>query len=309
MRTRPAVLLLLAVACTEPAKSAPKPAAWHGGWGIYQICWGRRFEPMLDEQLPKFAARPDYVMFYRDLGRPFPAGPIRVIRERGATPIVSLELWEWRNGRRGSYLAAINRGDWDDFFRRWGEEAEREGGRVLLRFGFEMNGDWFSWSGDPDAYVAAWRRARGLVRARNVEWVWAPNVASVPDTPRNGMHRYYPGDAFVDWVGVDGYNFGDDHDEWHAWESFESIFDALFEEFGQRYPGKPIMVAETASAPGPARGAWIREAHAYLARRPRVKALVWFHYDKRRENEPDWRIDASPESLRAFNETFARPRR
>jgi len=306
---RPTALLIALAACAEPEKPAAPSAAWSGEWGLYQICWGRKFEPMLDRQLPKFASKPRYVMFYRDLGRPFPQAQVETIRERGATPIVSLELWQWMTGREGNYLHAINRGEWDDFFRRWGEQARADGGRVLLRFGFEMNGDWFTWSGDPDAYVAAWRRAHGLVNAANVEWVWAPNVVGVPDTPENGMHRYYPGGRFVDWVGVDGYNFGDDHDEWHTWRSFEAIFDGIIREFERRYPGKPFMVAETGSAPGPRRDAWIRDAHAYLGTRPYVKALVWFHYDKRRENEPDWRIDASPESLRAFNETFARPRR
>ncbi|MHC4937752.1 MAG: glycoside hydrolase family 26 protein [Planctomycetota bacterium] len=290
--------LLALTACAE--------RGWNGEWGLYQICWGRRFEPMLDAQLPKFSRGPDYIMFYRDLGRPYPRPQIEVVRERDSTPIISLELWQWMAGRKGSYLPAINRGEWDDFFRRWGEQAREDNRRVLLRFGFEMNGDWFTWSGDPEAFVAAWRRAHRLVAAPNVEWVWSPNVVSVPD---GDMHRYYPGDAFVDWVGVDGYNFGDDHNEWHSWESFESIFDNLLDDFANRYADKPVMIAETASAPGPERARWIRDAHAYLATRPRVKAVVWFHYDKRREGEPDWRIDTTPGSLKAFNETFARPRR
>ncbi|MHC4407398.1 MAG: glycoside hydrolase family 26 protein [Planctomycetota bacterium] len=290
------------------AACAENERVWDGEWGLYQICWGNRFEPMLAEQLPKFTNAPHYIMFYRDLGRPFPRPQVDVIHERNATPIISLELWQWMRARKGNYLTEINSGAWDDFFRRWGEDARKDGRRILLRFGFEMNGDWFTWSGDPAAYIAAWRRAHRLVRAPNVEWVWSPNVTNVPDKTANDMHRYYPGDRFVDWVGVDGYNFGDHHDEWHAWNSFESIFDELLDEFAERYDGKPIMIAETGSAPGPQRARWIREAHTYLGTRANVKAVVWFHYDKRREGEPDWRIDTTPGSLRAFNETFARPR-
>ena len=175
-----------------------------------------------------------------------------------------------------------------------------------------MNGDWFTWSLRPREFIDAWQRAHRIMRteigAKNIEWVWSPNVVSIPRTPANDLHLYYPGDAFVDWVGIDGYNFGTDHDEWHGWESLESVFDSVLDQFAARYPDKPVMIAETAAAPGkgPQRERWIREAHAYLSARPRVKALVWFHYDKRRENEPDWRIDTTPASLRAFNETFAR---
>ena len=54
---------------------------------------------------------------------------------------------------------------------------------------------------------------------------------------------------------------------------------------------------------------WIRSAYESIQRRPQVKAVIWFNYDKRREGEPNWRIDRTPESLRAFNETFAAPRK
>ncbi|MEM8883249.1 MAG: glycosyl hydrolase [Planctomycetota bacterium] len=318
MRWTCAILLLAACSTKteEPVRTAAADVPWQGDWGLYQICWGRRFEPMLEEQLPKFATTPRYIMFYRDLGRPFPQFQIDIIHEKKATPIISLELWQWTRGRarERKYLPEINRGEWDAFFRSWGEAAKKDGRPVLLRFGFEMNGDWFSWSLDPEGFIRAWKRAHRIIHtevgARNVQWVWAPNVVSIPDTPANNMHKYYPGDAVVDWVGLDGYNFGDEHSEWHKWQSFESIFDVILDDFEARYENKPIMIAETGSAPGKGkqRQTWIRDAHAYLAARPRVKALVWFHYDKRRENEPDWRIDATPESLRAFNETFAAPR-
>ena len=316
------MLILVFVGCLKRPDAQPKPEIGANTeivaqraqleWGIYQICWGRRFKGKLEQQLQKFASTPDYVMFYRDLGRPFPRPQVDVIRSHSSTPILSLELWRWMRARKGEYLTSINAGEYDAFFRRWATDAKKEGGRVLLRFGFEMNGEWFTWSGKPKAYVQAWRRAHRImhdeVGAKNIEWVWAPNIVGIPRTAENDMHLYYPGDDVVDWVALDGYNFGDHHDQWHKWESFESIFDAVLDDFAKRYPKKPIMIAETGAARGKdgQREQWIRAAHTYLAKRPQVKALVWFHYDKRRESEPDWRIDTTPESLRAFNETFAR---
>ena len=283
-------------------------------WGLYQILWSRAFCDQLETELGKFASKPDYVMFYRDLGRPFSKFPIDCIAKHGATTMVSLELWLWHGGRDASYLSAISRGEYDDFFRQWARDAKTAGRRVLLRFGFEFNGDWFTWSGNPEAYVAAWRHVHGLfgeAGAGNVEWVWAPNVTSSPDVPTNSMHRYYPGDAYVDWIGVDGYNFGNRHDEWHRWKTFDEIFDPVLDDFENRYAEKPVIITEFGCAPGKPdrRAQWIRAAHENLSRRPQVKAAIWFNYDKRREHEPNWRIDATPDSLDAFNNTFAAPRR
>jgi hypothetical protein len=281
-------------------------------WGLYQILWSRRYKRILEAELSQFAGKPAYVMFYRDLGRRFPRRPINDIRSIDATPIISMELWLWHRGRKGSYLSAINAGEHDDYFRRWAGEAKRHGKEVLLRFGFEFNGEWFSWSGDPEAFKQAWRRAHGVFRAAgadNVKWVWAPNILSVPDKTENNMHLYDPGDDFVDWVALDGYNFGENYDKWHKWQSFDEIFAGALREFAKRYPSKPVMISETGCAPGVGeqRAEWIRAAYASVRKHPQVKAVIWFNYNKSREKELNWRIDVTPESLKAFNETFAQP--
>lgn len=283
-------------------------------WGVYQILWSRSYGQHIAKEIARFASKPDYVMFYRDLGRPFPQRAVDAIHKTGATPMVSLELWTWHGDRKQAHLPAIVRGEYDDFLRTWAASARKDGRRILLRFGFEFNGDWFTWSHDPEGYVAAWRRAHAIFRAQkadNVEWVWSPNVVSCPDTSKNDMHRYYPGNEHVDWLSLDGYNFGDHHDKWHRWQSFADVFDKPLRGLERRYPSKRIIISEFGSAPGKGdqRATWIREAHQALMKRPRVKAVIWFNYDKRRENEPNWRIDVTPQSLQAFNESFAKPHR
>lgn len=281
-------------------------------WGLYQILWSRRYQDILEREISRFASRPKYVTFYRDLSRPFPTTAVRAIAAHGAVAVVSLELWSWHGRRRESYLPMINAGEFDAAFRRWAGAARDHGGRVLLRFGFEFNGDWFSWSGDPPAFVAAWRRAYDIfrqVRAENVEWVWAPNVVSIPETPENDMHGYYPGDDYVDWIGVDGYNFGDHHDKWHKWQSFPEIYATVRRDFQQRYAAMPVMITEFGCAPGEPgqREKWIRDAFETLQSWPQVEAVIWFNFDKRREGEPDWRLVETDGSLAVFNETFAKP--
>ncbi|MEE9295815.1 MAG: glycosyl hydrolase [Phycisphaerae bacterium] len=322
MRLRAVTAACLAAAAVAVVLVLPQTAPSHEKttalrraplqWGLYQILWSRRFGDQLDAQIARFASRPNYVMFFRDLGRPFPKSVIDAIATRGATAIVSLELWQWHDNHGGSYLPDINAGKFDDFFRKWARDAKSDGRRVLLRFGFEFNGDWFTWGGNPQQLVGAWRRAHRIFQdegADKVEWVWAPNVVSVPDKPENDMHRYYPGDAYVDWIGVDGYNFGEYHDVWHKWQSFAEVFDAVLTDYEKRYADKPVMITEFGCAPGkPGRQAmWIREAYNNLLARPHVRAAVWFNFDKRREGEPNWRVDTEPDSLRVFNATFAAP--
>ena len=316
-RARAALALLsagLLWACAG-AGDPPAPPARALRWGIYQIYWSRDYAEHLRRELKKFASTPDYVMFFRDLGRPYPKAAVDAITAAGATPIVSLELWHWhdRPSPETTRLDDLAGGAYDAFLTRWARAARKDGRKVLLRFGFEMNGDWFSWGGRPELFVRAWKHARAIFeseKAHNVVWVWCPNVMSVPDTPENSMHRYYPGDAFVDVVALDGYNFGCDHDEWHHWQSFGEIFDEVLADFAARYAKKPALIGETACPPGRGeqRARWIRDAYEQIAKWPQVKGVVWFNLDKRREGEPDWRIDTTPESLRAFNETFAKKR-
>ncbi len=281
-------------------------------WGIYQINWGaERFEHFLDITIAKLASPPDFVMFYRDLRCRFPAKAIEIIRHRGATPSISLELGHWGDNRT-KFLPEINAGEFDDYFETWARDAKAEGDPVFLRFGFEFNGDWFSWSGDPKGYIGAWRRIHAIferVGADNVKWVWAPNVTSVPDTPSNNMHRYYPGDEYVDWVGIDGYNWGDNHDEWHTWQSCQQVFEKVLDEFDKHYANRPVMLAEFGTTTDIAgrKAEWIVDAYEWLTTQSRVSAVIWFNFDKRSEGEQDWRIDSTAESLEAFNRTFAKP--
>lgn len=314
---RVVLILFLAVVCiTTLIPLAPVEQAFAQRdhpleWGLYQILWSRQYGQHLARELKRFDSKPDYVMFYRDLGRPFPEFSVETIHEQGATTIVSLELWSWHDVKSDHYLTDIISGKYDNFFQQWATDAKTNGRRVLLRFGFEFNGNWFTWSQKPKDFVKAWRHIHDMfqkVGAGNVEWVWSPNVVSTPDVKANNMHLYYPGDEYVDWVGVDGYNFGDHHDIWHQWQSFHDVFQKVLVDFHKRYPTKPVMISEFGCARGKPnqRKQWIFDAYITLQKYPQVQAVIWFNYDKRKEDEPNWRLKEDDGSLSAFNRTFAK---
>jgi hypothetical protein len=296
---------------TSEARAVPAiPREGPLAWGIYQILWsGRAFTENLDREIERLG-RPDYVTFFRDLVRPYPREICAAILERGAIPIISMELHRWGEPE-GNELRRIADGAYDDYFARYARDARESEQDVWFRFAFEMNGDWFTWGHQPETFKIAWRRIHEIFRregARNVVWVWSPNAISGPDTPSNGIEAYWPGDALVDVIGLDGYNFGDGHSEWHRWCSFEEIFEPALEKIRESGVSHPVFITEfgcTDDAAPARRAEWIRDAFAYLSRRPEVVGALWFNHDKRREGEHDWRIAADALSLRAWRETFA----
>jgi hypothetical protein len=186
------------------------------------------------------------------------------------------------------------------------------GHRIFLSWGYEMNGDWNSWSGihnnspgstnGPAKYVAAWRRIHRIftkVGATNVTWVWTPNFEDIPSAGWNHYTKYYPGDAYVDWVGVDGYNWGTIR-SWSRWTPFAAMFRSVYRDYARRMP---IMVVETGSAEkGGNKAAWTAGMWTALQYQyPRIKALVWT------ECGPDWKVESSSSSVGSFRRMSGSP--
>jgi beta-mannanase len=197
-------------------------------------------------------------------------------------------------------------GDHDALVRERAADARALGVPFFLRWGHEMNGNWYPWdgfhngaaAGGPALYVQAYRHVHDLFveeGAENAVWVLCPNVTSVPPEPWNDWQSYYPGDEYVDWLCTDGYNWGTVQ-TWSSWQSFSSVMGPIIPSLASF--GKPVLIAETSSTEeGGDKGAWIDGIVPALASEfPAVRGLVWFHVNK----ETDWRIDSSPGSLAAF---------
>ena len=202
-------------------------------------------------------------------------------------------------------LDGIIAGQFDDIFHARAQGAKALGTDIFLRFGHEMNGNWYPWSGamnggangGPQKYIAAYRHVHDLFvqdGATNVVWIWCPLVADVPAEAWNHWTNYYPGDAYVDWVGLDAYNWGTSS-SCCVWQSFGTLITALYDDYAGK---KPLMLPETSSAElGGDKAAWIDAMHADLKSTfTAIKAVVWFDINK----ETDWRIASSPGALSAY---------
>jgi hypothetical protein len=276
--------------------------------GVYDAQQGEVGAPESAQTLDSYAAmvgrRPDIVMDYSNITDPLlTRTEVANLSSRGETPLVSWQLFKSGYGGPTIPLSQIAAGAYDADLRRAANEAKAMPfGEILVRFGHEMNGNWYGWSGDPANFVAAWRHVVSLFRAEgatNVRWVWSANV----DNGSYPFRAYFPGEEWVDYTGLDGYNWGTAGVGVNRWESLGQVFSSSYAQLTE-LSSKPVILTEVSSSEvGGSKAAWIREGFLRTIPQsmPRVNAVVW--YD--RTQEEDWRIDSSASSLAAYREVVA----
>lgn len=296
--TRALAASLAALACcAAPAAAAPVaigayiPTQWKNPAAI-------------DAYARQVGQMPAIVLSYKRWDvKPFYKPELAQIDRRGALPMVS---WEpWTSSGKPDKLWSIARGRYDGYISRSARQAREWGKPIMVRFAQEMNGSWAPWEqghpgSTPRSYILAWRHVVSVFRrvgADNVIWVWCPNA----NTGHLPFMQYYPGGRWVDWVGLDGFNWGGAV----GWRPFSEIFGGSYEELA-RSTSKPIVIGETGSGQtGGDKAAWVRSTFfRELPNFPRVRAVVWYNAVDR----SDFRIDSSPSALQAFRQGVALPR-
>ncbi|WP_309126111.1 glycosyl hydrolase [Kocuria sp.] len=240
-------------------------------------------------------------------------------------------------------------------------EINDSGVPVIVRFAHEMNGSWYAWGQQPVAYVKTYRRVAEAVheRAPGSAMMWAPNYGggypfaggaheaepgtedfAILDTDHDGeltmaddsYAPYYPGDEYVDWVGMSLYHWGDAHpwgenevpEEGKFLAQLTGTYDGaggddtavpdFYAEYG-RDRGKPVSIPETGAlyASAVAEGAgeleikqawWDQVFDSSIPRDfPQLKMINWFEWDKHEveiDGEVDWTTTNDPAVRAAF---------
>ncbi|HMI24414.1 MAG TPA: glycosyl hydrolase [Streptosporangiaceae bacterium] len=230
--------------------------------------------------------KPALVPYYSGWFEPFQASFAAAAARDGAVPIVQMNP-------DGIRVAAIASGRYDGYLRGYAGDVRAYHRPVIVSFGHEMNGDWYSWGykrTSPAAFIAAWRHIVGLFRvlgAQNVTWLWTVNII---DDPHYGKipspARWWPGGKYVTWVGIDGYYY-------HSSTAFSSLFGPTIAAVRQ-ITGAPILIAETAAVPAAGKPAKIADLFAGV-RLYGLLGFVWFDVT----HPENWRL-SSPEALAAF---------
>lgn len=264
----------------------------------------------LDSYKSQYGRFPNLALTFHDLDKPLLyASEQSALKERKVTPIVTVEPYV---EDKSASLQDISSGKYDSYIHSEASAAVSFGNEILVRFAHEMNGTWYPWSGEPSAYIAAWRHYVDIFRAdgaTNVKFVWTPNVSSGGKYP---FDAYYPEDVshpnYVDYVALDGYNWGGPKET--EWESLKEIFASSYSDISSLSGNKPVIIAETASVEKTGmRPDWIRTGFLSTIPQefPNVAAAVWFDRNLESAGHRDWTLESSAGSIEAWQEVVNSP--
>ncbi len=220
----------------------------------------------------------------------FPTVAVKTIVSLGSVPVITWEPWlsdfdeedypgipKAEKRGKGS-LKEIAKGTYDGYIRKWASDAKQVGSSIFLRFGHEMNDPyrypWGPQNNKPADFVAAWQHVHDIfhdVGADNIVWVWAPHTAY------GYFDAYYPGEEYVDYIGIGVLNFGTAA-TWSKWWTFDQLFESGYEKLSAF--NKPFMITEFGSLiVGGNRAKWFADAlRAMPEKYPLIKAVLFFHY-------------------------------
>lgn len=207
-----------------------------------------------------------------------------------------------------SYETILN-GNYDTYLAFIADEAKQWQKPIIIRFAHEMNLERYHWGIEKkeefgpqagDIYIKMFQYIVTFFRNRNVSnvlWAFCPNVDSMPNKEWNNVMKYYPGHAYVDILGMDGYNWAitaevaeNKNLSWQSpWYTFEELFYPLYRQLKTISRSKPIIIFETSTADRPlfpTKSEWIKEA-IRVAEKWKILGIIWFQATK----EEDWRIN------------------
>lgn len=299
-----AVSLLMAIPATPVQSAVQKPSDMLPDYGalVGATSWPRDGDWSQDGVKRRWEYIEDFVGRDLDIGHFYYDWGANIISWREAYNVQNgrLSLVSWAPTQVGN----VNSGQWDNYIEQQADLVKSFDGPILIRWAWEMDGNYRAAQMEsPAAFIQAWRRIVQIFRDRdvtNAEFAWCPNAwaFNIDEGP-----DWYPGDAWVDWICADGYNWNPGR-AGDPWISLGEIFEEFHDWAAPR--GKPIIIGEFAAqerAPGE-KAAWMREIPSELENRlPEIDAIVWFDTPV----DYQWWLDTSQSSLEAWADVVNDP--
>jgi beta-mannanase len=236
---------------------------------------------------------------------------INKVIEEGYIPMITLEdhFVKISATVKQPNLYSIVENHFDAFFTDWAKRLKKVNGVVLLRILHEFNGDWYPWcvvnnDKNPRLVITAFRHIHDIFQeegATNVKFIWCPNSTSYPQEKWNYMMEAYPGDEYVDFLGLDIYNGAGK--ELPVWRSFRKEGIESYFILTQQLPNKPLFVCEISSRerkesemkPNQNKAEWIKQmSEAVRTDMSKIRLLTWFN------EKESFKVNSSRESQNAF---------
>lgn len=293
----PAVLLIIAAyGLSGGFKSAPQPGGASGqagpkappvrpglNIGVYEPAPTPALKTV-QEFGTAIGQQPDLLLTYSEWNTPFQKGIAWSAYGMHMTLIDQMEP-------KNISIQAIADGKYDGYLRMYADSVMKFGHPIIIGFGHEMNGNWYSWGRGQvraSTFIAAWRHVVTVFRHQhvdNVTWLWTVAHAAT------GLRQYWPGPNYVSKVGIDGYFE-------RPGDSFASIFGVTLKAI-RKFTSDPVLIAETAA--GPRTDHQAKDVRRLFAgvEKDRLTGLVWFNKAQRDgPHHQDWLLKGS--ALAAF---------
>lgn len=236
---------------------------------------------------------------------------INKIVQDGYIPMITLEdhFVNAKPSMKQPNLYSIVEGHFDSFFKEWANEIKQVNGIILLRILHEFNGDWYPWciaknDNNPLLLIKAFQHIHTLFREQqvtNVKFIWCPNSTSFPQEKWNFIMDAYPGDSYVDYIGLDIYN-GAGH-VMPVWRSFRKEGIENYFIITQQLPHKPLFICEAASRErqkkeplsSQNKAEWIQQmSEALKTDMSKIRLLTWFN------EKESFKVNSSTQAKDAF---------
>jgi len=242
------MLVLSSLVAVFASGFTSKPAQSNYTLSVTKPYSGAKFEPAKGAYLSAYILQDEYIKAnidtfndmtgkqhasffkYVGYGQPFPTKWVEEVKASGGVPHIAFEPND-----------GLDKVQDDDYLREWAQDAKASGVPIFLRYASEMNGTWTQYSGHSAEYIEKWRLVYKIMKeeAPNVAMVW-----TVFTFPESTIMKFYPGDSYVDWVGVNIYNVVYHNDNIKQKSDKEDpleLLEYVYDNFSYK---KPIQISE-----------------------------------------------------------------
>lgn len=250
-------------------------------------------------------------------GIKFPLKEVTIIKQYGSVPFIRMMMrsdFSDAKSERVYSLQKIIEGKLDKALKKWADDAKSFGEPLMVEFGTEVNGDWFSWSGinngrNPEIFKEAYIHIIELFRdeeVNNITWVYHVHGESAPDESWNSMSAYYPGDDYIDWLGMSIYGV---QEKGETLRDVNVLFDDAYKKLSAVSKNKPLALLEFGMIEHERKAEWLKSVFDLLksGKYNRIKAISYWHslWDNGDGSVTNMRLDSSPEPLKVYKEEIA----
>ncbi len=235
---------------------------------------------------------------------PFPTDTEKFLKSTKRLIVLSIKPIR-ADGSRIPWAEIANAQDGEPLFKEltaWVKDIKRFGRPIYVTLHHEPETGDDQASGTTADYLAAWRQFATLIRERagphpRLMWIMTDRSFTLPPDSRQAAASWYPGDEFVDAIGVDAFNWFTCRERSEGWKSAAELVEPA-RQFALTHPDKELWITELGTIGDPERpnrrAKWFAAAAA-LPRSPGWEQLhgVLYFDDVHGSEFPkcDWHLD------------------